>query len=121
LPCNQFGCVLFDHTYSTSGDDLHLYLIDTGSSVSTVSHSFYIDNFSDLPIHPIKELLRIECADGQELPYEGFIEVDLTILGSRGTHSKDSKLHNCLFLVVPDSNYNSAVPVLIGTNILSSL
>jgi hypothetical protein len=36
-------------------------LIDTGSSVSTVSHSFYIDNFSDLPIHPIKELLRIEC------------------------------------------------------------
>ena len=95
-------------------------LIDTGSSVSTVSHSFYIDNFSDLPIHPIKELLRIECTDGQELPYEGFIEVDLTILGSRGTHSKDSKLHNCLFLVVPDSNYNSAVPVLIGTNILSS-
>lgn len=95
-------------------------LIDTGSSVSTVSHSFYIDHFSDLPIHPIKELLRIECADGQELPYEGFIEVDLTILGSRGTHSKDSKLHNCLFLVVPDSNYNSTVPVLIGTNILSS-
>jgi hypothetical protein len=32
-------------------------LIDTGSSVSTVSHSFYIDHFSDLPIHPIKELL----------------------------------------------------------------
>jgi hypothetical protein len=54
-------------------------LIDTGSSVSTVSHSFYIDNFSDLPIHPIKELLRIECADGQELPYEGFIEVVLVL------------------------------------------
>jgi hypothetical protein len=44
-------------------------------------------------LHPIKELLRIECAGGKELPYEGFIEVDLTILGSRGTHSKDSKLH----------------------------
>jgi hypothetical protein len=53
---------------------------------TSVSHSFYIDHFSDLPIHPIKELLRIECADGQELPYEGFIEVDLTILGSRGTY-----------------------------------
>jgi hypothetical protein len=31
-----------------------------------------------------------------------------------------SNLALCLFLVVPDRNYNSAVPVLIGTNILSS-
>jgi hypothetical protein len=54
------------------------------------------------------------------MPYEGFIEVDLTIIGSRGTHSRDFKLHSCLLLVVPDSNYNSAVPILIETNILST-
>ena len=31
------------------------------------------------------------------------------------------KLHDCLFLVVPTSNYNSHVPVLIGTTIIQNL
>ena len=102
------------------GNTNTIALLDTGSSVSTVSFSFYRDNFSDIPIHPIKDLLRIECADGKELPYEGFVELDLNILGSRRTPTRDSTLYNCLFLVVPDSQYNSKVPVLVGTNILSS-
>ena len=96
-------------------------LLDTGSSVSTISSSFYKQHFADSLIHPIQEILKIECADGNELPYEGFIETDINILESKGTKSKDNTLHKCLFLIVPDSKYNSTVPVLVGTNILSSL
>ena len=70
-------------------------LIDTGSSVSTISSSFYKQHFADLPIHPIHEILKIECADGNELPYEGFIETDINLLGSKGTKSKDNTLHEC--------------------------
>ena len=96
-------------------------LLDTGSSVSTISNSFNKKHFPNIDIHPIEDILRMECADGKELPYDGYIETELKIHGSKGSTNKDNTLNNCLLLVVPDSKYNSSVPILIGTNILSSL
>ena len=92
-------------------------LLDTGATVSTISKAFYDQHLSHIELHAIEDAIDIECADGQLLPYVGFVSVDLTPYGVPTLE----KLHDCLFLVVPNSNYNHHVPVLIGTNILQSL
>lgn len=90
-------------------------LLDTGSTVSTLSHSFYETNFKDQPIQSLKDVLHVECADGEALPYYGYIEANITP-SVTGCHNND---YRCLFLVVPDSRYNSSVPILLGTNVLN--
>jgi hypothetical protein len=81
--------------------------------VSTITQSFYDQNLKDVPVYPVKDLLRVECANGEFLPYAGYLEVDLTVPGITGASGLPS-----LFLVVPDTRYGRKVPVLIGTNIL---
>jgi len=93
-------------------------LVDTGSTVSTISHSFYEKHFSFMEINPLSTILNIECADGQLLPYEGYVELNLEI---EGLPISGSRLADGVFLVVPDSKYNCSVPVLIGTKILVPL
>ena len=90
-------------------------LLDTGSSVSTVSQSFYETHLSDIPLQPVTSLLALECADGSELPYLGFIACPLQVDGI--SDSRDGV--DCLFLVVKTTDYHASVPVLLGTNILS--
>lgn len=75
---------------------------------------------SDIELQSIQEALSIECADGYQLPYEGYIEVDLNILSKKGKTNTDTTLPNGIFFIVPDSKYNSVVPVSVGTNILAS-
>ena len=91
-----------------------MVLLDTGSSVSTVSETFYKSNLSDLTMQPLELILKIEGADGQHLPYLGYIEIKLQSNGANGIK------HPCLLLVVPDSTYNLNVPLLLGTNGLST-
>lgn len=88
-------------------------LLDTGSCVSTCSEQFYHDYFSDIELKPLKNLLKVECADGSELPYLGFIEVNILPIGIVDAHEQ-----TCLLLVVPNTNFNSNTPVLLGTNVL---
>lgn len=64
----------------------------------------------------MSEVLHIECADGQVMPYLGYICTSITPYGM-----PIDSLHGCSFLVVPTSQYNSRVPLLIGTNIISRL
>ena len=90
-------------------------LLDTGSAVSILNISFYDEHLSELQIQPIQDLLSIECTDGNELSYDGFIETDISM------KANDNSLTNCLLLIVPDSKYNAKVPVLLGTNVLTSL
>ena len=92
-------------------------LLDTGSCVSVISNSFYTEHLSNIEILPINQILKIECADGQQLPYLGYIETELFI--ERGLPKSESQ--QCLFLIVPDTNYSSKIPVIIGTNILNEL
>ncbi|KAK3101184.1 hypothetical protein FSP39_001606 [Pinctada imbricata] len=92
-------------------------LLDTGSSVSTLSHSFYQTYLPEVPLEALDSILNVECADGSSLPYLGFIRVNLQGHGIPSTQI----LPDCCFLVVNDTNYNRNVPALIGTNVISRL
>lgn len=89
-------------------------LLDTGSCVSTISQSFYEANCKHLDLFPLDNLLKLECADGSCMPYLGYIQIKVTAIGSSYDYAQD-----CIFLVVPDTDYNLSVPLLIGTNILA--
>jgi len=90
-------------------------LLDTGSSVSTVSEHFFKTRLNHLDLHDIKGLLKIECADGNQLPYFGFVKANLIV------PNLTPKPQPCLLLVVPDTDYNKKTPLLLGTNFLSKV
>ena len=91
-------------------------LLDTGSQVSTVSASFFDQNLAaSSPLQKIDQLINIEVAGGHELPYKGFIEVQVRFHKSV-TGSSDPI--DILLLVVDDTRFNSKVPILLGTNVL---
>ena len=112
IPPGLFGkptesvVVLYDKPVNT--------LLDTGSTVSTISETYYNQYLSELPLQNINTLLDIEYAGGQQLPYKGYIETHLKL-------TDDSDIHPCVLLVIPDSNYNTKVPLFIGTNILQPI
>ena len=56
-------------------------LIDTGSCISCFGQTFYEKNLSHLPLLSVKDILNVECADGQKLPYSGYIKASLTSPG----------------------------------------
>ena len=88
-------------------------LLDTGSNISSISQDFIDSKLSGIPIHPLDHLLlNITCANGQSLPYNGFVEADLDIGGVT---------FRALLLVVPTTSYGKSVPVLLGTNVLHPL
>lgn len=92
-------------------------LLDTGSVVSMLSQSFYKEHLGNLELEPLQEILNIECADGEQLPYLGYGLVDMDV----GSSLEKSDSRVCLFLVVPDTSYSSRTQVIIGTNILNEL
>ena len=56
-------------------------LLDTGSCVSTLSKTFYEKHLSHVELMPLDNLLRLECASGQTMPYYGYIEIDIQSTG----------------------------------------
>lgn len=82
-------------------------LLDTGSTVSTISEEYYRQYCSHCNIIAVNVLLDIECADGPSMPYLGCIKMDLNM-----------DIRTSVFLVTPTSNYSCRVPVLLGTNAL---
>jgi hypothetical protein len=68
-------------------------------------------------LHPIKNIFHVECADGNNLSYSRYIEGNITTQ----VENLLEESYPCLLLVVPDSNYNRNVPILVGTNILQHL
>lgn len=85
--------------------------------MTTISASFYNENLSHRPIQPISDL-EVEGANGQAVPYLGYIAVSLEFLKDFiGTLPEISTLA----LVVPDLRSNTDLPVLIGTNVLDLL
>jgi hypothetical protein len=53
-----------------------LALIDTGSQVSTISEGFFNEYLSHCPLQQLDEILKIEGAGGQGVPFQGYIEVN---------------------------------------------
>ncbi|XP_035862265.1 uncharacterized protein LOC118496109 [Sander lucioperca] len=93
-------------------------LLNSGSQVTTISKSFHESHLSHQPISPIQDLLDIEGAGGQEVPYLGYIQVNIDF--PENIMGKPVKIHT-LALVVPDHRTNMDVPLLIGTNTLDPL
>ena len=87
--------------------------MDTGSCVSTCSKSFYENNLSHLEILPLDNFVRLECANGEHMPYFGYIQVDVKPVGVPTEH-----IQSCILLVVPDTSTNTDLPILLGTNVL---
>jgi hypothetical protein len=92
-------------------------LLDTGSCVSIISETFYKEHLADTELEPLTEMINIECADGQQLPYLGCIEATISI--ENGLEKATSK--QCLFLISPDTKYSARTPIILGTNILKTL
>ena len=78
-------------------------LLDTGSCVSLVTESFYKEHLSKHEVKAIGEILNIECADGENLPYTGYIETEINVENGLPT----SKPLPCLLLVTPDTKYSA--------------
>ena len=88
-------------------------LLDTGSSVSTISQTFFEQHLAHLKLHDIGNLLKVECADGKSLPYSGYMQADINAPLS----SKNFTIP-CLVLVMPETHYSASTLVLLGTNFL---
>lgn len=88
-------------------------LIDSGSMITSISESFY-NNLNPLPqSRDIKEFgLSVLSANGDQLPYKGYIEAEISI-PSLGNNNFVIPL-----LVVSNTEYNSTVPAIIGTNVI---
>ena len=91
-------------------------LLDTGATVCTISTDFYQQYLRDVPIQPIDDIVKIRCADGEAIPYLGYIKVTIN------TADIDTASNNdCLMLVVPTTQYSQKVPAIIGTNFINSI
>lgn len=89
-------------------------LLDTGSQVTSISESFFTKNLSDRSIQPVDQLLTVVGAGGQNVPFLGYIEVELRF------SKEESGVENgykTFALVVPDTGYNRRVPLVVGTNV----
>lgn len=90
-------------------------LLDSGSQATTVPESFYKQHLSEQTIKPLHDLLEVEGANGQLVPYLGYIEMTITFSKDFIGTPVDV---NTLALVVPDTSQSL---MLIGTNTLDVL
>lgn len=93
-------------------------LLDTGSQVTTVSQSFYDSHLSDCQLHPVSDMLEVEGANGQAVPYLGYIQLHVKFPEEFIASQPEVQT---LALIVPDTRSSSSMPVLIGTNTLDPL
>ena len=90
-------------------------LLDTGAQVSTITESFFREHFPETDLVDVTAFISISGAQGLAIPYLGYVELPLTVLG----HS----FNNMGFLVVKDPTGTSIaerkkrVPGVIGSNI----
>ena len=82
-------------------------LIDTGSQVNTIAKWYYDKYLSVKPLRSVENLLRVVGAGGQEVPFCGFVNVEVTF--PKYDIGTDAAVP-ALVLVVPDNDY-------IGTNV----
>ena len=90
-------------------------LLDTGAQVSTVTETFYREHLSGKELVDIQQFLTISAANGLAIPYLGYIETNIEVLGRT--------FDNVGFLVVRDPSdgpmveRKKRVPGVIGSNI----
>ena len=87
-------------------------LLDSGSQVTCISNAYYNSRLGHRELKPLHDL-GVTGAGGQNVPYLGYIEVDLTPLK---VEAGIEKKVTTLALVLPDTKVNAETPLLIGTN-----
>lgn len=92
-------------------------LLDTGSQVTMIPVSVYNQQFSDQPVKSLCDLLQVEGAAGQAVPYLGYVEMVVTFPSEFLGADFDVAT---LALVVPDVGGHQS-SVLIGMNTLEPL
>lgn len=93
-------------------------LLDTGSQLTTISQSFYNDHLLEYIIKPVSDILEVEGANGEPVPYAGYVAINLKF--PKEFIASEPEVET-LALIVPDTHSNSTIPVLIGTNTLDPL
>ena len=94
-------------------------LLDTVSMVTLVTESFFKDKFESLLSNPhdASKLLKLQGANGLNIPYLGFVTATVEIGGSM--------IHECGIFIMKDTEATATmqkrVPCLIGTNILRQI
>lgn len=91
-------------------------LLDTGSQVTTIPMSYYERYLSRHPMKSLEHLLEVEGANGQAVPYLGYVEVNLKF--PKDFLGMEAEVPT-LALIVPD--VTNLPQVLIGTNSLDVL
>ena len=88
-------------------------LVNTGSSISTITEDFLKTLDPQPVVHDISELgLQVNVANGETFNFLGCIEASVCV-----PFLKDTTVPE-LFLVVPMTEYNHQVPIIVGTNII---
>ena len=106
-------------THVKFGNCETLALVDTGSQVSMVSQKFFEEHMKPymVKLYPDRGLFTLTGANGLEVPYLGFLVVDVTIQGKT--------LPDIGIMVIKDSpggkRIRDDVPGVIGTNVLRYL
>jgi len=85
-------------------------LVDSGSQITSITHGYWRNHpgLREQRLKPSK--VTIEGAGGQSVPYYGVLDLNLKVLGQEFTKVPA--------FVVPDSDYRSTVPLLLGTNVI---
>lgn len=91
-------------------------LLDTGSQVTTIPKSYYEKHLYKHPIKSLENILEVEGANGQSVPYLGYVEVNLKFPKMFLGVEADVPT---LALIVPD--LTNMPQILIGTNSLDVL
>uniref|UniRef100_A0A8B9GTI5 ribonuclease H n=1 Tax=Astyanax mexicanus TaxID=7994 RepID=A0A8B9GTI5_ASTMX len=95
-------------------------LLDTGSMVTTITESFFLSHFQPRVQEQLQccRGLRLKAANGLDIPYSGYVELDVEVLGKL--------LPRMGILVVKDSGdvltqqKKGLVPGVLGMNVLVS-
>ncbi len=91
-------------------------LLDTGSQVTTIPKSYYDKYLRKHPMKSLEYLLEVEGANGQAVPYLGYVELNLKF--PKNFLGVEAEVPT-LALIVPD--FTNIPQILIGTNSLDVL
>ena len=96
-----------NETFVNIEGESYLALIDSGAQLSALPESLV--KKLKLKIHHLDTLIEAEAIGGSLVPYTGYVEARLSILGIKAMNQ------NLLFMVVKDTDYTNRVPVQLGT------
>ena len=82
-------------------------LVDSGAQILSISDKFA--KLLKLHVNKLETLLDLEPTGGENVPYEGYVEVRMQVPGIATFDL------NVLMLVIPESEYSKRVPVTLGT------